>query len=309
MHQGLARNLCLALLSAALASGCADKKEAATGGSEVVAKVNGVALTADQVNHALQRLPQLDANQPDTSLKAVRSLVDQEVIAQKALSDRLDAEPEVVQALDAARRQVLVEAYMGRKLAALAEPGESEIQAYFNEHPELFSERKLYRLQEISIKAPPEKHEAIRKQLDASKSLNDFAAWLKTEELPAMPAQGVKAAEQLPLEMLPRLAKLSVGQGMVANAAEGLLVIVLTGVEAQPVTLEQATPAITRALKAMARQTAVRAELETLKTAAQIEYLGAYADAAKADAKPEAGAETAPASQETQTSGERPDPE
>lgn len=277
--------LCLPLLIAVLAAGCGGKKDEAAGekaATQVAAKVNGKELTTLQVNYALQRIPNLDKEQAKAaSLQVVRNLVDQEVIAQKALADKLDRDPTVVQALDAARRQILAEAYMNRKLGAPAEPSDAEVSDYFNKHPELFAQRKIYRLQELSIKAPPEKFDAIRAQLNASKTLDDFAAWLKKEGLPVKAAQGVKPAEQLPQAMLPQLSKMPDGQAMVMNAPEGLLVVVLADSMVQPVTLEQAKPSIVRVLQAQARQKAAKAELDALKAAAKIEYVGEFADAGK----------------------------
>ena len=288
------KKLYLPLLIAALAAGCGDKKDDASAQkapTQVAAKVNGTELTAQQVNYALQRIPNLDKDQTKAaSLQMVRNLVDQEVIAQKAVADKLDSDPMVVQALDAARRQILADAYMSRKLGEPTEPGDAEVSEYFDKHPELFAKRKIYRLQEISIKAPQDKHEAIRARLDASKNLSEFAAWLKAENYPVKAAQGVKAAEQLPLEMLPRLAKMPEGQAMVANVPEGLLVIVVAGAQVQPVTLEQAKPAIARVLQTQARQKAAKAELDALKAAAKIEYVGEFADAGKQEAAPVAPA-------------------
>ena len=285
------KKLYLPLLIAALAVGCGDKKdEAATvekAPSQVAAKVNATELTVQQVNFALQRIPNLDKDQTKAvSLQVVRNLVNQEVIAQKALADKLDRDPLVVQALDAARRQILAEAYMTRKLGTPVEPSDVEVADYFNKHPELFAKRKIYRLQEMSIKAPQDKREAIRAQLTASKTLNDFAAWLKAENLPMKAAQGVKPAEQLPLEMLPRLAAMPNGQAMVVNAPDGLLVIVLADSQMQPVTLEQAKPAIGRQLQTQMRQKAAKAELDALKAAAKIEYMGEFVDAGKEVAVP-----------------------
>jgi EpsD family peptidyl-prolyl cis-trans isomerase len=288
------KKLYLPLLIAALAAGCGDKKDevsADKASTQVAARVNGTELTAQQVNYALQRIPNLDKGQTKAaSLQMVRNLVDQEVIAQKAVSDKLDSDPMVVQALDAARRQILADAYMSRKLGEPAEPTDAEVSEYFDKHPELFAKRKIYRLQEISIKAPQDKHEAIRAQLNASKNLNDFATWLKSENYPVKAAQGVKAAEQLPLEMLPKLAQIPEGQAMVANVPEGLLVIVVAGAQIQPVTLEQAKPAIARVLQTQARQKAAKAELDALKAAAKIEYVGEFADAGKQEAVPAAPA-------------------
>ena len=120
----------LPLLIAALIVGCGDKKDGAATGekaaTQVVARVNGTELTTHQVNYALQRVPNLDKDQTKAaSLQVVRNLVNQEVIAQKALSDKLDRDPAVVQALDAARRQILAEAYMSRKLGEPAVPSDA----------------------------------------------------------------------------------------------------------------------------------------------------------------------------------------
>ncbi len=153
MVPGIARKAGLAVIVAALAAGCGDKKdEGGTAGkaaAPVAAKVNDSELTASQVEFALQRMPNLDKEQAKAAgLQVVRNLVDQEVLAQQARTDKLDQDAAVVQALDAARRQILAEAYLARKLGAPAEPGEAEVTAYFEKHPELFGQRKVYRLQE-----------------------------------------------------------------------------------------------------------------------------------------------------------------
>ena len=295
------KKLYLPLLVVALMAGCGDKKDGTAEESkptQVAAKVNGTELTVSQVNYALQRIPNLDKDQSKAaSLQVIRNLVDQEVLAQKAQSEKLDRDPVVVQALDAARRQIMAEVYMTRKLGTPVEPTDAEVSDYFNKHPELFTKRKIYRLQELAIKAPKEKQEAIRKQLADSKTLGDFAAWLKDEKYPVQASQGVKPAEQLPQALLPKLAEMPDGQAMVVNTPEGLLVILLADSQVQPVTLEQAKPAIARLLQNEARQKAAKAELDKVKAEAKIEYVGEFADAGKeapaADATPAAPAESA----------------
>lgn len=279
-----------AVLAATLTAACGDKQEAGTDSkdaTQVAAKVNDTELTVHQVNHALQRIPNLDpAQSKAASLQIVRNLVEQELLAQKAIEEKLDRDPAVVQALDATRRQILAEAYMNRKLGTPGEPTDAEITEYFKSHPELFENRKVYRLQELAIRAPQDQHEKIRTKLAESRTLDDFSAWLKAEGIPAQASQGVKPAEQLPMELLPRLANMPVGQAIVVNAPEALMIVVLAGSQAQPVTLEQARPAIIRAIQTEARQKAAKAELDALKAAAKIEYKGEFVDAGKEPAKP-----------------------
>jgi hypothetical protein len=95
--------------------------------------------------------------------------------------------------------------------------------------------------------------------------------------------------------MLPQLAKMPDGQAMVVNAPDGLMVIVLVDSQMQPVTLEQAKPAIARLLQSEARQKAAKAEMDTLRAAAKIEYMGEFVDAGK-EAAVAAPAEPAAAS-------------
>ena len=267
-------------------SGCVDKKKTTTttDNTPVVAKVNGTQFTEQQVNATVQRIANLDKSRTkEASLQVVRSLVDQEVLVQQAQKDKLDQDPKVKELLDAARRQVLAQAYIEKKLGATTTPTAAEVTAFYNQHPELFSQRKLYRIQEVAIKAPPSEYEAIRAQLAASKSLNDFATWLKTKNYPVNGTQEVKAAEQLPAPLLAKLKDMPDGQATVVPTPEGLIILVLAGSQMQPVTEAQAKPAIERLVQAQKRQAAAKQELDRLKAAAKIEYLGAYAEAGKQD--------------------------
>jgi len=304
MNYGLTRKAALSfVLLALITAGCDARQKAAVTGAkpakEVAAKVNGTELPAAQVEQVAKRLGNPGADVPAAvKLQAVRSLVDLEVAAQKAVTDKLDQDPGVVQALDMARRQILAEAYMTRKLGKSAEPSDADVTAYYDQHPELFAKRKIYRLQELSIKAGADKQEAIRSQLAASKTLNDFAEWLKRENLPVKAGEGVKAAEQLPLELLPKLAQMPNGQALVVNSSDGLLVIVLADSKLQPATLDQAKPAIARLLQTQTRQNGAKAELDALKANAKIEYLGK-------ETSPAAGA-TPPAALPSQPANEAP---
>lgn len=295
MNTGFSKSkvLWLALAAILTISGCGDKKETAEkGGSQVAAKVNDTELTVHQVNFAMQTIPNLSKDRAkEASLQIVRSLVDQEVLVQKAVEDKLDRDPKVVQAMDAARKQILAQAYMERKLGTPAVPTAAEITAYYNQHPEFFSQRKVFRLQEIAIQAPKDKHEAIRAQLTASKTLNEFGEWLKAQNYPVKASQGVKASEQLPPQLLPKLQTMPEGQAMVITTPEGLLVLVMAGSQPQPISEAQAKPAIERLLQNQKRQEAAKQELARLKTAAKIEYLGEFAEAGK---EPAAAKEAAP---------------
>ena len=266
-------------------TGCDTKQVASSeNNAKVIAQVNGTKLTEDQVQTALQRMPNLDQSRSkEASLQIARSLVEQELLVQKAEQEKLADDAKVKAMLEAARKQALAQAYMEKKLGPPVLPTPGEITAFYNQHPELFSQRKLYRLQEVAIKAPASEHEEIRTQLSSAKSLNEFATWLKTKNYPINATQEIKAAEQLPAPLLAKLHTMPDGQATIVTAPEGLIIIVLAGSQLQPVTEAQAKPAIERMVQAQKRKEAAKQELDKLKAAAKIVYMGEYVDAGKMD--------------------------
>lgn len=273
------------LLSGVIAlTGCQPTQTGSKTDAAVVAEVNGKKLTEDQVKLALDRIPNLDKSRSkEASLQIARSLVEQELLVQQAEKEKLTDDPKVKILLEAARKQALAQAYMEKKLGPPTVPTAAEITAYFNQHPELFSQRKLYRLQEIAIKAPASEHEAIRTQLAGAKSLNEFAAWLKSKNYPINATQEIKAAEQLPAPLLAKLQNMPDGEATIITAPDGLIILIMAGSQIQPVTEAQAKPAIERLVQAKKRQEAAKQELDKLKAAAKIEYKGDYVEAAKLD--------------------------
>lgn len=277
--------------------GCGDKQEAGKTADQLAARVNGEAISVPELEHELAKLNNLAPGQRQAAAnQLLKSLVDQRILVRRAIEEKLDADPEVSLSLESARRQILAQAYLQKATAAIAKPDDAAIAEYFAKHPELFAQRRIYQLQEINVQAGPDKLEAAKAQLAQSKNLNDFVAWLKAESIPARVGQSTQAAEQLPLEILPRLHQLKDGQAMTMASAGSLTILFVAGSQTQPMTQEQARPVIERFLLNARKREAAEAELKKLKEQAKIEYLGAYADAGKEPAKPaEASAAPAPA--------------
>lgn len=279
----------LSLLVAALSiSGCGNKEEAVESKSEtqVAARVNSEEITVHQINAAIQRLgTQVPADKAQQASNAVlRGLVDQQLLVQKAEAEKLDRDPTVMQAIEAARKQILAQSYLQRKAQAAAKPSENEIKDYVAKHPELFAQRRLYKLQELAIEGAADKAEQIRAQLQSSKNLVDFANWLKSENIRFRASQVERAAEQLPGQLASQLLKVNAGQAIVADNNGTLLVMLVAAVAAQPIADEQAKAVAERILTAQKQRELAENEVKALKAAAKIEYLGKFADAGKEEA-------------------------
>lgn len=274
----------LALSTMLVLNGCGDKKEGEEQkATQVAAKVGGDEITVHQLNFELAKLGgNLTPEQSKQAANQVlRGLVDQQLLMQKAIADKLDRDPKVVQTLEAARRQVLAQAYVEKITAGAAKPSEAEIREYFDKHPELFAERRIYRLQELSVQVTPENVAQVSEKLASVRNLNEFVEWLKANNIPARGGQSVKAAEQLPLEVLPRLHALKDGQAITLSGNNTLNIVYLAGSQTQPVNLQQATPMIERYLLNARKRQVAEQELKRLRDATKVEYLGEYSEAAK----------------------------
>ncbi len=275
--------IALAVLAAFL-SGC--EKPATDAKSETVATVAGDKISAAELNLALSRLGELNETQTaEAKSKLLQALVDQRLVAQAAQKAGLDKEPAVEIAMAQASRQVLAEAYAERNFKDVAKPTESEIADYYNAHPELFSQRRIYRVQELELKVDPSRMSEVESRLKESHSMGDFVAWVKEQGIEGKTAVAVKPAEQIPLPLLGRLSQMKDGQVTVFSARPGqVLVQQLLESQQQPVSLEQSQSAIERVLMAEKRKDLMEADLKKLREAAKVEYTSGYAPAANAKA-------------------------
>jgi EpsD family peptidyl-prolyl cis-trans isomerase len=283
---------------AALLAGCGDKK--AKTASQTAAKVNKEEITVHQINYVLQQQRNLrPENTEAASRQALERLIDQELALQKASDLKLDRDPRVVQQMEAAKREIIARAYFDKVGEAAARPTAEDIKKYYTDKPALFSERRIYNLQEIVIDAKPEQVEGLRAKLGATKSISEFVDYLKANDFRFAGNQAVRAAEQLPLASLDGFAKLKDGQSVFQATPAGAQVIVLAGSRSQPIDLERAKPAIEQFLLNERKRQLIDQDVKDMRSIARIEYVGKFAQAAsapRADAPVSGAAAAAPAS-------------
>jgi EpsD family peptidyl-prolyl cis-trans isomerase len=268
--------LVLAAVLALLLAGCGDKKKDKPA-TQTAARVNKEEITVHQINWVLQQQRGLPPAQAASAGKQVlEKLIDQELALQKASEQRIDRDPRVNQQIEAARREIIARAYMDKIGAGAPKPTTEEIKKYYDEHPALFSRRRIYTLQEISIEAKPEQVEEIRAKLQASKDLGEFINYLRTNEYKFAGNQAVRPAEQLPLQALPTFAAMKDGQTVLQRTPGGVQIVILAKSASQPVDEARARPAIEQFLVNERKRKVVEDDIKALRASAKIEYVGDY---------------------------------
>ena len=264
-----------------LLAGCG-KKDEKKAASQTAARVNKEDITIHQINQVLQAQRGLPPEQAaSASHQVLEKLIDQELTVQKAGEQKLDRDPRVVAQVDAARREIISRAYLEKIGAGAPKPSPEEIKTYYDAHPELFRERRVYNLQEIVIEAKPEQLADLQSRLQNSKDINDFVAFLKASQIKFGANQAVRAAEQLPLARLQSIAQMKDGQAQFVPTARGAQVLVLVSSRLQPVDEDRARAPIETYLVNERKRKVIEDDLKSLRSAAKIEYVGDFVPSAK----------------------------
>jgi EpsD family peptidyl-prolyl cis-trans isomerase len=283
------------LLALAFVSGCG-KKEEAKPTSQVVAKVNADEITVSQVNGVLARAQGAQNAAPEAIDKAKREildkLIDQQIAKQKAIELKLDRSPAIMQAIEGARNEILARAYYDRVAAAQPKPTPEEVKKYYADHPELFSQRRIFNIEEIATLNTNGLAAKLREQVAKARTMQDVASWLKSNDIKFSGDRAARPAEALPLELLPTLQKLKDGEMTVVESGPRLNVYRVAASQAAPVNEATASTRIQQFLFNKRASAAVADDMKALKDKADVTYLGEFAGgAAAAEAKAKAAAE------------------
>ena len=275
-------NVAAIALSLACLAGC--NKDSHPPASQVAAKINDAEITVYQVNSVLARVPNLPPEVAEQARREVLDkLIDQQLAVEQAVDQKLDRTPDVVTAIDAARREILSRAYLEQVAAAQAKPSVDEAKKYYAEHPQLFAQRRVYQLREIVLPPQALPIDKLREAV-AGKTLEQVSDWLKQQKLNATINAVVRPAEQVALDVLPQLSELKDGQTAVLASTQSVSVVRVTTSVAEPVEEAIALPSIQQYLGNSRAKATIEETLKQLKAKARIEYVGDFAKAAQTPA-------------------------
>lgn len=253
---------------------------------QVAARVNKDEITIHQVQLLLQRQPRLAANFPEQAARSVLdSLIEQELAAQAARAQGLDQDPGVVQAMQAARREVLARAFQDRLAGKATGPSSDEVDRYYEAHPALFAQRRIYTLQEFLVETVgADQLSRVQAIANDAKSVAEVEDRLRQTGLRYRTRQFAQASEDMPMGMVESMSKLGPGRSLLVAQGEAARIFSVLHVQPAPLDRRMANEAIAGYLFAERKRIAVGEGMKLVRNAAQIEYVGQFASAASAPA-------------------------
>jgi len=282
-----------------LSLGACGAKDEGTQATQVAAKVGSNEISVHQINQVLSRTPVGGASKEAVqaaSQQVLERLIDQQLAVDQATENKLHRSPDVVAQLEAARREVLARAYLQQLTGSMAKPTPDEVKSYYNANPALFAERRVFNIQEIRVPKATEVMTDLRSMAEQSKPIDDVAGLLRSRGVQFGGGTATRTAEQIPLELLPRLHALKDGQSVLVPAGDGATFLRVASSQQVPVSEAVATPGIEQFLNNRRSTELLTAEIKRLREATTITYLGDFdrtAQQAKTPSdKPDAAAAT-----------------
>jgi peptidyl-prolyl cis-trans isomerase C len=239
---------------------------------QALASVNGVEITVLQLNDELARAGVGAANEPAASKQLLQALIDRQLLQAEAARDKLDRDPKVMQAIERARASIVAQAWLQQRVGNLSQPTPSDIEAYFNAHPQFFGSRKQFAMEQLQLPASGLTAD-LKRVVDNARSLDDVTIWLAANRVPAGRSHVTRSTSDLAPALAARLLAMHKGQVFAVQEGERALVIALLDIQDAPVTLAVARPQIAQFLMKQRQKEAASTELARLRAIAKIDYL------------------------------------
>ncbi|HSH54721.1 MAG TPA: EpsD family peptidyl-prolyl cis-trans isomerase [Methylotenera sp.] len=243
----------------------------------IAAKVNDVEISTKQINQMMEGAPSLTANNEiEIQRQILEKLIDQEIIIEKASKESLDRLPEVVLAMETAKKEVLAKAYLQKLVAESSKVSDEDVNQYYFEHPALFSERRIYKLEDISTERNADALAAIQKVVAKKKSMLVIANVLQKKGIKYSEETYTRPAEQLPLNLLPKIQQLKEGEMLIVETDDVVHVMRLIHAEDAPISLDMAASSIRSFLMSSRANEIVDEKMKSFRKQAKIEYVGDF---------------------------------
>jgi peptidyl-prolyl cis-trans isomerase C len=266
----------LMLIAVAGISACGNKEKKA---GQSLVRVNGEDITMLQLNDELQHAGIQTEQQEAASKQLLESLIDRQLILAEAASNKMDRTPDVMQAIERAKAQIIAQAYLQNITSKIAKPTQAEINDYFQSHPEFFAKRKQFDLQQLVI-ANKDYSDALKAYTNSAKSLDEIAAWMDRYNVRYTRSQATRTTADLPPQVVAKLLALPKEQIFLVEEGDNKMLNMLTDIKDSPVTAVNAAPQIEQFLINKKNKDAVEVEIAHLRSLAKIEYLNASAPVA-----------------------------
>ncbi len=160
-----------AILSLAGLTGCKTKTAGEAGKStksagQTLVDVNGIVITTADFKKELENLPPYlkpMAESPDGKKQLIDTMVVRELVLKEAQKEGLDKSQAVTDKLEELKKQVILQAYVKKKVEEQANLTDADLQKFYDQNKDKFTTGEQVRASHILVKTEPEAKEILQK--------------------------------------------------------------------------------------------------------------------------------------------------
>src|SRR6476646_4023060 len=244
---GTKRQLLAAVAMSLAVAGCkksGDKADVASG--QVVAVVDGKEITTSELNAEMQgmNVPNNEQAREQAKNAALDVLISRTILTNVARERKLDQSPTYIMQKRRADEALLVQTLQRDIASKITPPTRADAMAFINATPDLFSQRKVYSLDQIAF-AVPQGNTTLLKELEPLKTMEAVQQKLIESRVQYQRANGKLDAIQVDPNLMKRIAQLPPGEIFVLPNNGMLIANKVTKVDVVPF---QGDPAIDYAM-------------------------------------------------------------
>lgn len=257
------RTKCAPCVAAAAALALAGCGRHSTSDVATVASGKNFEVTVPEFEQVLKNAPPVARQDVVPARKAfLNTLINQKLLADAGLKAGLDRQPDVMQAIEAARREIIAQAYVRQLTTSSASPSNSAISSYYEAHPAWFAARKRVDIEQVAV---PAANPAMKRYADAfgSGGLDALKSALADDGVPATSQVVSVGGDQLPGGAQAK--SLSAGESITYRSGPFAVFGRVQNVVPEPMSLDQARDAVVAHIQAEQRQSLIKAELDRLR--------------------------------------------
>jgi peptidyl-prolyl cis-trans isomerase C len=235
---------------------------------QVIAVVNGEEITVAELNEEAQARGISIGNDAAARKKVVRDLVDRKLLAQQALHDKVDTNPEYLLSL---RR--LNELLLAQKLVDLRrgppDPTAADVVAFIKAHPHAFDQRVSIRTGQIIV--PTKLPARVQADLSTADTLDAAQRLLTAARISGARTEQVWDSANLPEATVARLLPAS-GDLLLLPAGEGMAIVQVLSVSPQPTPPDQRVSTAREWLRQHRTNDTLEELLDAARSKSRVEY-------------------------------------
>ena len=252
------------VVSAALCLGvCACHGHVKPPTGQVAAVVEGHEITVRQINAELNgNLPPDPKQLKAAQQHALQTIILRTLLADKAVHERLNKGPDFALQEQRARENLLAHLYQEQLSSSVPTPSDEEVQSYIEAHPNLFSQRKVFTVDQLRMRGPLSPD--VVKALAPLKSIDAASALLSSKGVPFQRGQTQVDAIGLDPRLVDAFAKLRPDDMLIVPSGELFTLNAVQNTSTQPFTGPNATTYARGLIHQQATGEAEQRELQSL---------------------------------------------